>query len=74
VVSALKPAERGNGVILRSLLMPGPVTVHLSPLFRGRRIDFVDLAERDGKALGVTGESVTFSPGSSPSIASVRLQ
>jgi hypothetical protein len=73
VVSALKPAERGEGVILRALLMPGPVTVHLAPIFRGRRVDFVDLAERDGKALGVTGESITFSPGTSPSIASVRL-
>jgi hypothetical protein len=74
VVSALKPAERGDGLILRALLMPGPVTVHLSPLFQGRKINVVDLAERDGARLGTAGESLTFSPGSSQSIASVRLQ
>jgi hypothetical protein len=73
VISALKPAERGDGVILRALLMPGPAIVHLSPLFRGRKANFVDLAERDGEILGVTGDSVTFSPGSS-SIVSVRLR
>ncbi len=31
LVTAIKPAERGDGVIVRALLQPGPITLHLSP-------------------------------------------
>jgi hypothetical protein len=47
VISAIKPAERGGGVILRTLLMPGPAQVQLGPLLAGRQLGVVDLAERD---------------------------
>ena len=46
VVSTLKPATRGTGVILRMLPMPGPVHVTLGPALTGKTMTLVDLAER----------------------------
>ncbi len=74
VVSALKPADRGQGVILRALLMPGPVTVTLPPALVGKQITRVDVAERDGAALGVAGQTIVFDQATYGSIAAVRLQ
>lgn len=74
VLSALKPADRGEGVILRALLMPGPVTVHLSPLLAGRHAYRVDVAERDLEDLGMVTDTLVLDRGRFGSIASVRLR
>jgi len=50
VVSALKPAERGEGVIVRAQLMPGPAQIRFSPLLPGQ-IELVDAMERDLRPL-----------------------
>jgi hypothetical protein len=73
VVSALKPADRGDGVILRALLMPGPVTVTLPPALVGKQMTQVDVAERDGASLGVAGKTVVFDQATFGAVASVRL-
>jgi alpha-mannosidase len=74
VVSALKPADRGGGVILRALLTPGPVTVTLPTALVGTHITQVDLAERDGASRGTAGRTLTLDKATYGSIASVRLQ
>ena len=51
VISALKPADRGDGVIVRALLMPGPVSVVPGPLLAGRAATLADSSERDLSAL-----------------------
>ena len=73
VVSALKPADRGDGVILRALLLPGPVTVTLPPSLVGKQVTRVDVAERDGASLGVAGATITFEKATFGAVASVRL-
>ncbi len=73
VVSALKPADRGDGVILRALLMPGPVTVTLPPSLAGKHVTQVDVAERDGADRGVAGNSIVLDRATYGAIASVRL-
>ena len=70
IVSALKPADRGGGVILRVLLLPGPVTVTLPPSLQGKAMTLVDVAERDGKALGTSGPTIVFDPASYGALAS----
>ena len=73
VVSALKPAERGGGAILRVVALAGPVTVHLSSWLAHATAIAVDLAERD--LMPVTaGDALVFDPAAAGSIASVRLQ
>ncbi len=52
VLTALKPADRGAGVIVRALLLPGPCKLHLDPRFSGKTLTLVDAAERDVKPLG----------------------
>jgi hypothetical protein len=74
IVSALKPADRGGGVILRVLLMPGPVTVSLPPALQGKAMTVVDLAERDGMALGTSGATLVLDQKTFGAIASVRLE
>jgi hypothetical protein len=74
VVSALKPADRGNGVILRAVLLPGPVTVTLPPELVGKKLTRVDIAERDGASMGVAGTTIVFDQKTFGTIASVRLE
>jgi alpha-mannosidase len=73
VVSALKPADRGAGVILRVQLMPGPVTVQLSPMLAGSKATRVDTSERDLSDLGVLGASITLDQKTYGALASIRL-
>jgi len=74
VLSAIKPADRGGGVVLRALLMPGPGTINLSPSLAGRQLGVVDLAERDGASLGTAGTSIPLDPATYGAIAGFRLQ
>jgi hypothetical protein len=71
VVSALKPADRGAGAILRVLLLPGPVTVRLGGPLAGRNLVRTDAVERDLDSLGA-GAIVLDRERSGP-IATVRL-
>lgn len=77
VISAIKPAERGDGVVLRVLLMPGPAQVHLAGPLAGRQASAVDLAERDlatPAGVPVTGDTVALDRGTFGAIAGVRLR
>jgi hypothetical protein len=74
VLSAIKPADRGGGVVLRALLMPGPGTLTLSPSLAGRQLTVVDLAERNGTSLGTAGTSVALDPATYGGIAGFRLE
>jgi len=73
-VSALKPADRGSGVILRALLTPGPLTITLPASMVGAHVTQVDVAERDGASRGVAGKTLVLDKATYGSIASVRLQ
>ncbi len=73
IVSALKPATRGDGIVMRVLPMPGPVHVQLGAALVGKAMTTVDLAERDGKDLGVAPVMVDFDQPTFGAIASVRL-
>lgn len=73
VLTALKPAERGDGVIVRALLLPGPVTIHLSPLLSGRKLARTDTSERDLEELGDAGDTILLDRGRYGAIATVRL-
>jgi hypothetical protein len=74
VLSILKPATRGDGVILRALLLPGPVTVHLSPLLAGRHATRVDAVERDLEDLGTVSDTLVLDRARYGAIATVRLR
>ena len=74
IVSTLKPADRGGGVILRVLPFGGPLTVTLPPWLVGTQMTSVDLAERDGKALGATQTTMDFVRSAHGAIASVRMK
>jgi hypothetical protein len=52
VVTALKPADRGEGAIARVLLAPGPATLRFDGPLRDRSVSSSDLVERDGAPLG----------------------
>jgi hypothetical protein len=66
VITAFKPAERGEGTIVRALLLPGPVTIH-SDLSASKRTDAL---ERDLDDLSdLTLDRDRFGP-----IATVRLR
>jgi hypothetical protein len=74
IVSTLKPADRGGGVILRVLPMNGPVHVALPPALAQTQATLVDLAERDGKVIGQAGASMDFDRATYGAIVSIRLQ
>ena len=74
VVSALKPADRGAGAILRTLLLPGPVTVQLSSPLSAQGVGSVDLIERDlARPVTSDGNAITFDQANG-ALQSVRLQ
>jgi hypothetical protein len=74
VVTALKPADRGGGLIVRALLGPGPATIEPSPLLGAGAAEQVDLAERTLGPLDLTGGSIALDPAHLGSIATVRLR
>jgi hypothetical protein len=74
IVTALKPAERGGGVVLRALLTPGPLTLHLPAALAKRTLSIVDAVERDKKIIGPAGATVVLDAASYGSIATIRLQ
>ncbi len=74
VISAIKPAERGGGIILRALLFPGPVHVHLPSGWVGKSLTVVDIAERDNRSLGVSKSLLDLDTATYGSVASVRLR
>lgn len=73
VVSALKPADRGEGMILRVLQQPGPVKVKLLGPLAGRTVTRVDLAEREIGDVQVVGDLIDFGQ-FKDAIVSVRLR
>jgi hypothetical protein len=74
VLSAIKPADRGDGVIVRVLLLPGPATLHLSPPLVGRALTQVDAAERDLMPLGTAAESLALDRDHFGAIVTLRLR
>jgi hypothetical protein len=74
VLTAAKPAERGEGIILRALLVPGPATLHLPPQLANRQLVRVDALERDLEALGAAGDTVVLDPARYGALATVRLR
>jgi hypothetical protein len=77
VVTAIKLAERGAGrgssVIIRALLLPGPLTLALSPALANRKLTQVDALERDIKDLGNVGSTLTLDSEHFGTIATLRL-
>jgi hypothetical protein len=73
LVSTIKPADRGGGVVVRALLLPGPATVHLGAPFAGKALTAVDLAERDGTAAGSGANPLPLDPGQG-TIQSFRVE
>jgi hypothetical protein len=73
VLSAIKPAERGAGVIVRALLLPGPGQLQLGSSLAGAKLELVDLAERDVQSLGTAGATVRLDPAGTGSIVGLRL-
>jgi len=73
VVSALKPADRGDGLVVRVLPMVSAVHLTPSPLLNVTRANWVDLAERDGAPLPF-GATIDVDRKTSGSIASIRLR
>jgi hypothetical protein len=74
MVTAIKPADRGDGVVVRALLMPGPVTLHLGPSFKGREVVRIDAAERDIEVLGPVGASIVLDREHFGPIATIRVR
>ena len=72
VVTALKPADRGAGVILRVELLTGGATVQLSSWIAHATIIATDLVERDEGALPAS-DALGFEPGGG-ALRTVRLQ
>jgi len=74
LVSAIKPAERGEGIILRVLLEPGPAQVLLAPALANTSVTLSDLAERDQRALGTAGSAIGLDRSLAGSIVTLRLR
>jgi hypothetical protein len=74
VISAIKPAERGSGIILRALLMPGPAQVQLGSGLAGRQVSAVDLAERDLANVVPQGSPLAIDRSAYGEIAGFRLR
>jgi Glycosyl hydrolases family 38 N-terminal domain/Alpha mannosidase middle domain len=73
ILSALKPAERGGGVIVRALLEPGPVSITLAPLYKGQLVH-TDSSERDLNVIGPFANPIALDRDSFGAIATVRLR
>jgi hypothetical protein len=76
IVLSLKPAERGDAraIIVRALLLPGPLTLQLPSALVGRPIKRVDALERELDDLGITKETVTLDRERFGAIATVKIE
>ena len=74
LITALKPADRGTGLIVRALLVPGPATLHFAPALQGQKLKLVDAAERDLRDLGTVSESLTLDRAKLGALVSLRIQ
>jgi hypothetical protein len=72
VVMAIKPAHRGDGIVLRTLLLPGPVDVSPSPALGVREAVRTDLVERDLEPLVAHSGTLRLDRARHGSIATVR--
>jgi hypothetical protein len=61
VITAVKPAERGDGVIVR-VSLSGAATLTLAPFLLGKQLTLDDLAERDLRELGTTSSTIALDP------------
>jgi hypothetical protein len=73
VISAIKPADRGGGVIVRALLLPGPGQLQLGPSLVGSKLEQVDLTERNVQSLGTAGATIPLDAAGTGSIVGLRL-
>ena len=73
VISAIKPADRGGGVVVRVSLLGGPATLQIGAL-PGAASTVVDLAERDLSAVAATGSAIALDPASMGSIVGLRFK
>ncbi|MBS2021790.1 MAG: hypothetical protein JST92_05230 [Deltaproteobacteria bacterium] len=55
---ALKPADRGDGLILRVEAMPGPVVLHFAKVLQGKLFIADDALERDQLLLGAVQDPI----------------
>jgi hypothetical protein len=74
IVSAIKPASRGDGVIVRALLTEEAATLHFGAGLRAGAGTKVDLAERDLESLGPLAETLVLDRTDWGSLATVRLK
>ncbi|HEX7604747.1 MAG TPA: hypothetical protein VF316_24180, partial [Polyangiaceae bacterium] len=74
IVSAIKPASRGDGVIVRALLSGSAVTLHFDGALHPSSGATVDLAERARGPLAPFGTSLALDRDGSGSLVSVRLR
>jgi hypothetical protein len=73
LITALKPAERGDGVILRALLLPGPLTIHLAAPLAALARTRTDAVERDLEPLDAPSDTMVLDAARFGPIATVRL-
>jgi hypothetical protein len=73
-VIAIKPAELGEGLILRAMLGPGPLAVHLGPSLAGRTVARTDAAERDLEDLGPAPDPLILDRARFGAIATLRIR
>ncbi len=74
VISTIKPAERGEGAIVRALLLPGPATLRLAPALGGAEVVASDLTERDSASLGARSDAIALDRASRGSIVTLRVR
>jgi alpha-mannosidase len=74
IVTAIKPAERGPGIVVRALNLPGPVTLALPPPLANKSATRLDAVERDLESLGTAGATLTLDPARFGIVAGVRLR
>ena len=73
ILSTAKPADRGEGVIVRVLLTPGPVTL-VAPDLIGRTLTRTDAAERDLAALGTVPAELVLDRDYDGAIVTLRIR
>jgi hypothetical protein len=73
LITALKPADRGDGIILRALVLPGPAMIHLSPALAPLARVRTDAAERDLEPLAATADTLSLDRATDGPIATFRL-
>lgn len=73
IISAIKPAERGDGIIVRALLSG---QAHVTPWsgWTGRSLTITDLVERDQRDRGTLGAQIDLDPATMGAIVSMRVR